>query len=76
MRCCRLHLLHFLRSMLAHSLSKWTERIFSEVILEEVDPESVQFNVYHETGFEMDVFDANLNLNIELDGPRHMMRRC
>ena len=51
--------------MLTHSFSEWTERIFSEVILEEVAPESVQFNVYHETGFEMDVFDANLNFELQ-----------
>ena len=44
------------------------------MIRENIDAESVEFNVYHETGFELDVFHANLNLNIELDGPRHRGR--
>ena len=44
------------------------------MILENIDAELVEFNVYHEIGFELDVFHANLNLNIELDGPRHTGR--
>ena len=31
----------------------------------------VQFNTYHSSGFEMDVFDPQLNINVELDGPSH-----
>ena len=46
----------------------------SEVILKNINAELVEFNIYHETGFELDVFHANLNLNIELDGPHHKGR--
>ena len=34
----------------------------------------VQFNVYHKTGFEMDVWHPDRQLNIELDGPSHRLR--
>ena len=44
------------------------------MILENINAESVEFNFYHDTGFELDVFHANLNLNIELDGPHHRGR--
>ena len=46
----------------------------SEVILKNINAELVEFNIYHETGFELDIFHANLNLNIELDGPHHKGR--
>ena len=46
----------------------------SEVILKNINAELVEFNIYHETGFELDIFHANLNLNIELDGPHHRGR--
>ena len=59
----------------AHTVvSKCAERQASEVILEYINAELVKFNVYHETGFELDVFHAKLNLNIELDGPHHRGR--
>ena len=59
----------------AHTVvSKCAERPASEVILENINAELVEFNVYHETGFELDVFHANLNLNIELDGSHHRGR--
>ena len=41
------------------------------MILEKINADSVEFNIYHETGFELDIFHANLSLNIELDGPYH-----
>ena len=44
------------------------------MILESINADLVEFNVYHETGFELDVFHANLDLNIELDGPHHRLR--
>ena len=44
------------------------------MILNNINAELVEFNIYHETGFELDIFHANLNLNIELDGPRHKGR--
>ena len=46
----------------------------SEVILKNINAGLVEFNIYHETGFELDIFHANLNLNIELDGPHHRGR--
>ena len=44
------------------------------MILEKINADLVEFNIYHETGFELDVFHASLNLNIELDGPHHRGR--
>ena len=44
------------------------------MILENITADLVEFNVYHETGFELDIFHANLSLNIELDGPHHRGR--
>ena len=35
---------------------------------------AVQFNVYHKTGFELDVWHPDRQLNIELDGPSHRLR--
>ena len=38
---------------------------------EKADLGTVQFNVYHKTGFELDIFHRESRLNIELDGPHH-----
>ena len=35
---------------------------------------TVEFNVYHATGFELDIFHRESRLNIELDGPSHSGR--
>ena len=35
---------------------------------------AVEFNVYHETGFEMDLWHPGFQVNIELDGPSHRLR--
>ena len=42
-----------------------------EVVQEKADLGTVEFNVYHATGFELDIFHRESRLNIELDGPHH-----
>ena len=42
-----------------------------EVVLEKTDLGTVEFNVYHATGFELDIFHRESRTNIELDGPHH-----
>ena len=45
-----------------------------EVVQEKANLGTVEFNVYHDTGFELDIFHRESRLNIELDGPRHSNR--
>ena len=42
-----------------------------EVVQEKANLGTVEFNVYHDTGFELDIFHRESRLNIELDGPSH-----
>ena len=45
-----------------------------EVVQEKANLGTVEFNVYHDTGFELDIFHRESRLNIELDGPSHSGR--
>ena len=49
-------------------------RLALEVVLEKADLGTVEFSVYHATGFKMDIFHPESRLNIELDGPYHATR--
>ena len=45
-----------------------------EVVWGKPNLDTVEFNTYHETGFELDIFHPESRLNIELDGPYHRSR--
>ena len=60
-----------LRPLSYYTCSFHLRRRALEVVQEKADLGTVEFNVYHDTGFELDIFHRESRLNIELDGPRH-----
>ena len=63
-----------LRPLSYYTCSFHLRRRALEVVQEKADLGTVEFNVFHKTGFELDIFHKESRLNIELDGPYHRTR--